>query len=755
MPGLSAWAVRRPIAALVSWLLAILVVAGVAISVRGEFNDSFALPDTESTRAQELLATRGSGTAGSAPTAAIVWSPATGRADSPSVLAAIEPVLREAAALASVTCVTVPGQPSIPAECPPLPMAVSPDGRVGTAQVSFVADGEIAVDDARAILTAVAAVNSPDLQVGARGASLDYAATEPPSSEALGVVLAIVILIVAFGSLIAAGLPIVVAVAGLVVGQLAILIVAGTMDVATVAPTLAGMIGLGVGIDYALFVVNRYRAGLLAGRAPREAALLAMHTAGRAVLFAAGTVIVALLGMFTIGLSFFNGLALAAALTVVAVMLSALWFLPALLSLLGTRALALRLPWGRRPGDMRPEGRAWAHLGGVLQRRPVLPIAGVLLIVLLLASPALSLRLGFADDSGKPEGTSARIAYDLTAAGFGPGVNGPFVAAVSLASPGDAEAYSEVVTTLAGTEGVAATIPAPAQLPQALAFPGVFGEDGRVGVVQVIPTTSPQDPATADLLERLRTEVAPGLSAATGASVAFGGPQAITSDFTSVLVAALPQFLLVVVGLGFLALVLLFRSLVVPLTAVVTSLLSFAAALGVAVAVFQWGWLAQEIGLSGTGPIQPFLPVMVFAILFGLSMDYQVFLVSRMQEEWLHTRDNARAVRLGLAGTGRVVVIAAAIMTSVFIAFVPSADTTVKLFGLTLATAVLIDAFLVRLLLVPALMSVLGRANWWLPGWLDRLLPQVTVEPEDPLLQDEGPSPATAGAEPARTGAEV
>ncbi|MBU6147613.1 MAG: MMPL family transporter [Actinomycetales bacterium] len=748
MPGLSAWAVRRPVAALLTWVIAVTAIAAAALTFRGDFNDTFALPDTESTRAQELLAARGSGTAGSAPTAAIVWSPATGRADSPGVLATMKPILEGAAGLASVTCVTVPGQQSIPPQCPPLPASVSPDGRVAYAQVSFAADGEIPVADARLILEEVRAANGAELAVGASGQALDYAAQELPSSEALGVILAIVILLIAFGSLIAAGLPIVVAIVGLVAGQLAILGVTAVMDVATVAPTLAAMIGLGVGIDYALFIVNRYRSALLAGTAPQPAALLAMATAGRAVLFAAATVVVALLGLFTIGMDFFNGLATAAALTVVSVMLAALWLLPALLSLLGLRTLGGRLPWGRRPGDLRPEGRRWAHLGGVLQRRPALPIVGVLAALLLLASPVLGLRLGFADDSGKPTGSSARIAYDLIATGFGPGVNGPFVAAIALPPTDQAAAYTSVVTTLSATQGVAATLPSLDLLPLALQSPGIFGEDGRIGVVQVIPATAPQDPATAALLERLRTEVAPGLADQTGAVLSFGGPQAITNDFTTVLTTALPQFLLIVVGLGFLALVVLFRSLLIPLTAVVTSLLSFAAGLGIAVAVFQWGWLGSAIGLTATGPILPFLPVMVFAILFGLSMDYQVFLVSRMQEEWQHTGDTARAVRLGLAGAGRVVAIAATIMASVFIAFVPSTDTTIKLFGLTLAMAVLIDAFLVRLLLVPALMSVMGKANWWLPGWLDRILPSVRIEPEDPLLEDEdtrlpGESPRT------------
>jgi RND superfamily putative drug exporter len=282
-------------------------------------------------------------------------------------------------------------------------------------------------------------------------------------------------------------------------------------------------------------------------------------------------------------------------------------------------------------------------------------------------------------------------------------------------------------------------------LPLIAGNPGAFSDDGTVASIMVVPSSAPQDEATTQLLDRLRAEVDPALEQATGAGIYVGGAQAITSDFTTVLTDALPIFLLVVVGFGFLALTLLFHSLVVPLTAALTSLLSFGAAMGITVAVFQWGWLAGPLGISGTGPIMPFLPIMVFAILFGLSMDYQVFLVSRMQEEWARTGDNAASVRRGLAGSGRVVMIAAAIMASVFLAFVPTPDATIKLFGIALASAVIIDAFIVRLILVPSLMSMLGKANWWLPGWLDRILPKVQIEPgEDEIADDE--EPVTAGA---------
>jgi RND superfamily putative drug exporter len=783
MPGLSAWAVRRPVIALVSWLVALVVVVGLGTQAGGELNDSFDLPDTESKVATDLLSASGTDTSRLDGGATIVWSPATGTAVDPAVAAQIVPLLTEVAALDSVACVTNPLDPqgaALGTACPeasgPDPAAmqtltpeeqqilaasfssISPDQTVAYATVSFVTDenGELSVStaDAKAILDGVKALNNEELAVGAQGQVLDFAGQEPPSSEAIGLLVAIIILLIAFGSIVAAGMPIVVALVGLTMGQMFVLVVANFLDVATFAPTLAAMIGLGVGIDYALFVMNRYRQAVLHGRAPKDAAMEAVQTAGRAVLFAGSTVIIALLGLFVLGINFFNGLAVAAAVTVLMVMLSALWMLPALLSLLGAKALAWRLPWGKKPGALKghPEGRAWAHYGRFLQKQPIIPALLALAVVIVLAIPMLSLRQGFADDSGKPEGSPARIAYDLRAEGFGPGVNGPFLVVADLSEATSPEAYGQIIAGLAQTEGVAGTSPSAEVLPILGKLSQAAAENAQaegaaepqtIQAIAVYPTTSPQDEATTELLERLRTETNPALQESTGAKLYVGGTQAITSDFTTVLQDALPLFLAIVVGLGFLALVLLFHSLVVPLTAAITSMLSFAAAMGITVAVFQWGWFMDLLGIPGTGPIFPFLPIMVFAILFGLSMDYQVFLVSRMQEEWIHTRDNKAAVRRGLAGSGRVVVIAAAIMASVFLAFVPSTNATIKLFGIALASAVIIDAFIVRLVLVPSLMSMLGKANWWLPGWLDRLLPKIHIEaPEDELTDDE---PETLG----------
>ncbi len=748
---LSTWAVTKPKHALLAWVLLLIAIAGVAARFGGEFNDTFELPDTESATATELLEQTAAADAASGNQALVVWSPAEGAVTDPQVAQQIDPYLQQLGELDSVACVTSPygdtygtgcEQPEVPPldQLPPEQAAVvgaaieaaqqasspvSEDGRVAYATVTLGGGvGDVSPEDAQSILAVVEQANEQDgLTVGASGSALGFAETEPSAlGELVGVSVALVILLVAFGSLIAAGLPIVTALVGLMGGLSLVVVTAAFLDVATFGPTLAAMIGLGVGIDYALFITNRYRQSVQAGHEPRSAALESVRTSGRAVAFAGTAVIIALLGLLVLGISFFYGLALAAAATVLMMMLSALWFLPAVLSLLGDRALGWRMPWARGTKQWHPEGGGFAHYGRLLQKRPVLPMVGALVVVLLVAAPMLSMRLGFSDDGGRPESSPLRTGYDLMAEGFGDGVNGPFFVAAVLATEGSQAEAAATIQALEQTPGVARTLPTVEMLPITLQ-----PTDG-VLPIQVVPESAPQDEQTTQLLDRLRDETLPQLNEATGVNAYVGGVQAVTSDFTSVLADALPLFLAVVVGLGFVALVVLFRSILVPAVGAVTSLLSLAAALGITTAVFQWGWAAGLIGIEQTGPIFPFLPVMVFAILFGLSMDYQVFLVSRMQEEWNRTGDNTVAVRRGLAGSGRVVVIAALIMASVFLAFVPSPTAEIKVFGVALGAAVLIDAFLVRLVLVPSLMTMLGSANWWLPGWLARLLPRVEIE---------------------------
>ena len=800
MGGFSRWAVRRPWWAFLAWFVLAAVIGTLGGPLGGKLNDSFSLPDTDSLRATELLSQLPSGADSEATsvTASIVWSPESGSVLEPAVASAIVPMLQGIGSLPGVKCVSNPyfdfadpssqrgfgpacSFPPIPDNIDTLPVEVqkalaaagkatspiSADGRVAKATVTFDSGGDgtdVPTDTAKAIIDDVKAANGQNgLQVGASGQVLTFAGQQPPSSEAIGILVALIILLVAFGSFLAAGLPLLTAIFGVGLGAALLLFVARFMDVATFAPTLAAMIGLGVGIDYSLFVINRFRQAVQAGHDPKQAALEAVNTSGRAVVFAASTVVIALLGLFIMRISFFNGLALAASGTVLLVMLAAVWLLPALLSILGRRALyplsliiarlleVARLRWlavpfralyrltrhSRGGGAPHAEGGRWARYGRFLQRRPMIPALVSLAAVVVIAIPALSLRLGFPDDSGTAPGSFSRIAYDLTAEGFGPGANGPFFVAIELPQEGDLAGFGQIVGALEATDGVAKVVPNTEMLP-------LYAESlaqTRIAVVQVQPTTGPQDEATGELLQRLRTDTLPAVDEQTGALAYVGGSTAIVDDFSAVLANAMPLFLTVVVGLGFLMLFLLFRAPVVSLTAVVTSLLSFAASLGITVAVFQWGWFNSFLGVSGTGPIFPFLPVMVFAILFGLAMDYHVFLVSRMREEWAHTKDNATAVRRGLAGSGRVVLMAALIMTSVFAAFIPTPDNTIKLFGIALASAVIIDAFVIRLVFVPAFMALLGRANWWLPGWLDRVLPRFDVEGGADEVQDDVPDP--------------
>lgn len=838
MGGLSRWAVRRPWWALGAFLVLAVVIGFLGTAKKGTLNDSFSLPDTESKTATDLLSQTSFGNY-DAITATILWSPQSGSVTDPAVATQIVPLLTQISKLPGVGCVTNPydaqggglGSACTPPQAPqPKPgltaeqtaaykaglaalakaaSPISPDGQVARSTITFTAKaiGDVPSASSNEIVSLVKAANGVDgIQVGANGDALTFAGQEPPSSEGIGVTIALIILLLAFGSLVAAGLPLLTAGVGVGLGGMLLYFVANFYDVATFAPTLASMIGLGVGIDYSLFVINRYRQAIHAGHSPREAALEAVNTSGRAVVFAASTVIIALLGLWIMRISFFNGLSLAAAGTVLLVMLSAVWLLPAILSLLGERAVtpvsglirhglagggvrrvvavvalvliwlvaaglaasvvagdqgvgakivlplvalgaAAMATWGyrftrhhRHEQDFHPEGGRWAHYARLLQRRPIVPALLALGAVLLLAVPALSLRLGFPDDSGTAPGSPSRIAYDLTSQGWGPGANGPFLVAVDLSKATDQQAFASVITALAQTDGVARVNPTVEMLP-AYAFSAGNASAQTVAVVSVQPTTGPQDEATTQLLDRLRTQTLPPVDQKTGAASYVGGTTAITADFSTVMAQALPLFLTVVVGLGFLMLLVLFRAPVVSLTAVVTSLLSFAASLGVTVAVFQWGWLNDLLGVTGTGPIFPFLPVMVFSILFGLSMDYQVFLVSRMQEEWSRGIDNLSSVRRGLAGSGRVVLMAALIMASVFGAFIPTPNNTIKLFGVALTAAVLVDAFLIRLVFVPSFMSILGRVNWWLPGWLDRILPHFELEAGADEIGDDEPDP--------------
>ena len=540
----------------------------------------------------------------------------------------------------------------------------------------------------------------------------------------------------AFGALFAAFLPLITALIAIGIGYSITGLLSHVFSVASFSTILGILIGLGVGVDYALLIVTRHRTGLKGGRTIEDAAVNAVNTAGRAVFFAGITVCIALLGQFALGISFLYGIAVCAAITVALTMLASLTLLPALLGFLGMKVLSRRQrAQMRKTGPVAEEVTGfWRRWARTIERRPVLPAAVALATVVVIALPFFSLHLGLDDAGSDPSNTTTRQAYDLLAKGFGPGFNGPFQLVAELPSPADEAAFVALTDTLSHQPGVVAVTP-----------PRV-SPSGTVAIANLYPSTSPQALQTSSLLDRLRDNVIPKAEAGTGLTVLVGGATAIQTDFAHVLSSKLPLFVGVVVVLAFLLLMAVFRSLLIPLVASIMNLLSIGASLGIMNAIFEWGWGHSLFGISGTAPVEVFVPVLLFSILFGLSMDYEVFLVSRMHEEWLLNDDNRVAVTLGQAETGRVITAAAAIMILVFASFVLGGIIIIKQFGIGLAGAIFIDAFIVRTVLVPSLMHLFGKANWWLPGWLDRVIPHLSVEAGDisePVLVNRGTARST------------
>jgi putative drug exporter of the RND superfamily len=727
MRRVATWTTSHRAITIISWVVALFVMLFVAGAVGSDFSEEFSLPSSDSKDALDLLENRFPAQAGD--TVQIVYKAESG-VEAPAVKQKMEAVFAKAATLPHVSEVASPYEKGGAA-------AVSEDGKIAYATAQFnvttdkLNDGEVEkiMDTARAV-----GGNGLQVEVGGSPAEEVRGEEEESFSEGIGILAAIVVLLISFGSVVAMGLPILTALFALGIGASVITLFTHVFNTADFAPQLAFMIGLGVGVDYALFILTRFRNGLDEGLDKREAAVAAVDTAGRAVLFAGITVIISLMGMLLLGLPFLYGVATAAAIAVLFTMIAALTLLPALLALVGNWVDRLRIPFLGRGARSIDENSWWFRWSGRIQRRPWLAaiLSGALLLALCI--PTLSLRLGTNDAGTDPAGTTTREAYDLLAEGFGPGFNGPFVIAAELPEKGNDKGLQELRTELKGEEGVEAVTDV------------TLNPDKTVGVFQLYPTTSPQSADTTDLLDRIRGDVIPPVEESSGSQIHVGGINAIFEDFGNAIAEKLPLFIGVVVLLSALLLMIVFRSLLVPLKAILMNLLSIGAAFGLIVAVFQWGWGASLIGVDSTGPIISFFPIFLFSIVFGLSMDYEVFLMSRIHEEWVRTGDASEAVHRGLALTGRVITAAAAIMVTVFAAFMLGEDRVIKLFGLGLASAVFIDAVIIRSVLVPAIMQLLGKRAWYFPAGLDRVLPRLHVEPAEGDPSPTGEHPVVAAA---------
>jgi putative drug exporter of the RND superfamily len=687
---------RRPWSTVAAWVVVAAAVLALAGTVGGAFLDDLAAPGSQSERAMDLLDER-------FPQAANGSAMAVFATDQGDRLASHRPAV--AAALARIANVEHVVAVADPFEAG----TVSPDGRIGFAELSFDRPAaDLGPGPFKALAAAIEPARAAGITTELGGDAVFINADEQSGAEAVGLLAALVVLVVAFGTVVAALVPIGLALVAVAIGVGGVTLLANAMDVSPAAPTVAAMIGLGVGIDYALFIVARYREHRAAGRDNAAALASAMGSSGGAVVVAGGTVVVAMAALALTGLGVLASIGLATSLVVLVAVAAATTLLPALLALLGDRIDSGRLP-RRRRGAAPARDSGWWRFAHRVSGRPWPYLLAATAVLLALAAPALQMRTGFPDAGDDPETTPHRRAYDLLASGFGPGINGPLLIVADLRTPGlDRQDLAALTARLAADPGIAST-----GLPQ----PSPAGD---TVVLPAIPTTAPADPATSRTIERVRGLVPAG--------VYVSGLTAMTDDLTDQLADTLPVFIAATLAASFLLLLLMFRSIVVPLKAALMNLLSVGAAYGVLVAVFQWGWLQDLFGFEGPVLIASPVPVIMFGILFGLSMDYEVFLLSRIREEHARTGDNAESVARGLAATGRVITSAALIMVGVFLSFVANPTPAVKMFGLGLATAIALDATIVRTLVVPASMALLGRANWWLPGWLDRLLPRLTVD---------------------------
>ena len=685
-----------------AWLVVLFGLSALAGSAGDAYSSKFNLPGSDSQKASDLLTALDTSRAGV--TGDLVLKAPNGFTNANR--AQLQSLFDDVAKVQGVSEVRSPFAAANA-------LQIAPGGTIAYAQIQFAGDSSprISVIERIRTLRGMAAIDGVQVEVGGQ---IFGARGTPGSSEIIGLLAAVVILLVSFGSLLAMGLPILTAIFGIGCGFAGIALVSHIASVPEFATQLGAMIGLGVGIDYALFIVTRYRQGLSEGRTPEDAVVTAINTAGRAVLFAGLTVVISVLGMYLMKIKFVQGLGLSAAIVVLFSMAVSVTLLPAMLGFVGNTIDKLALP-GHAKREAKSGPSIWFRWSRFLQRRPWPAALAGLGVLLLLALPMLDMRLGSSDASNTPTSDSNRRAFDIKEEGFGPGASNAFLLAAKISGPQDLATLQSVSKVLNSTPGVA------------MASPPIPNKQGTAAVIQLIPTTGGQDPKTVELLRNLRDDVLPNATAGTPTRVYVGGLAAAFQDVATTIQDRLPIFIGAVLVLSFLLLMVVFRSVMVPLKAVVMNLLSIGASYGVLVAVFQWGWGKDLIGVGKTGPIESFLPMMLFAILFGLSMDYEVFLLSRVKEEYDRTGDNAMAVADGLSATARVITAAALIMVMVFGSFVFGDERVIKEFGLGLAFAIFVDATLVRMVLVPATMELLGDANWYFPRWLE-WLPRVHIE---------------------------
>lgn len=718
MQPLNRWCFHHRFFVIACWLIVLSGLTFLQSFTGTRYSAGTILGGTPSATAASLLRAAAPSVSGDSET--IVFHSLSGVVTSPAARVTIDQTLRSVSSLADVGQISSPFGPAGSKQ-------ISRDHRTAFATVDFTrSSNHIPRSEADSLVKTVQAANSPGIQAEVVGSLAASTAPRSQIGTLAGVVAALVILFLFFRSVLPALLPVVCTLLALFAGLGAIGVLSNSVSMASFTVQLCELIGLGVGIDYSLFVLTRTRTGLRKGLSIEQAVEAAAATSGRAVLFAGITVCIALLGMITVGIGVLSGAALAASLAVLFPMTASQTLLPAFIGLSGRRLLSRRQRRELEQGILLSEepGRGWLRWSRAVQLHKGAFAAGSLMLLMALAVPFASMRQGSADYGIDPTSTNTTVhrGYQLLARGFGPGFSGPLQVVAVVRGPAEVADFAKVVAAVGHTTGVASVI-GPRVLPAGPGHPAV-------GVAVAYPTTSPQSAATASLITRLRAQVIPRVSQGSGVKVLVGGQTALAADFASQLSSRLPLFVSGIVVLSCLLLMIVFRSLAIPLTAAAMNLLSAGAAFGVVVAVFQWGWLSQLVGVSRTGPIPPLLPILMFSVLFGLSMDYEVFLLSRMQEEWIHLRHNSSAVSRGLAINGRIITAAASIMMVVFAGFVPTTDRTVKMIGFGMAIAIALDSLVIRTMLVPAVMHILGRRNWQLPEGLDRRLPHFHLESE-------------------------